>query len=422
MRLYSLTLLKISLAGLVLSIAVAGAVAKHRPQHKRHPVTSRIQAERSANERALAKLQQEIAKYESELNEHEKAERKSRKNIQAFNRRTAALKATIAHLHAQAEALRSTKKQVDETLHVTASTLDTLKGAYARSSRALYVSGALRPLDINEMMLAPTPSDPVRMAYYTELIARAHAMNRTRLDSMKQALASSSHELAGTIASEQAQIGEHQTEAETLAERKAEESQQLAQIQANKQRLEKLIAKRRASAKRLEKIIDDLVLRERAASRRSRIAPRRSNGTRRNLGGSEGLGPQLAPHSLAWPSTSHHIIEGFGEHRNAALNTVTMSLGIDIGTRAGSSVRAAASGIVAVVSSLPSYGTIIVLEHSGGLHTVYANLSKASVRPGESVRTGTIIGASGESDEGTPLLHFEVWNGKSRQNPMGWLK
>ena len=367
-------------------------------------------------------MQQEIAKYESELNEHEKAERKSRRNIQAYNKRTATLKAMIARLKAEAEALVGAKKQVDESLHVTTSTLDTLKGAYARSSRELYISGALMPPDANEQMLAPQPSDPVRMSYYTELIARAHAMNRTRLDSMKAALASSSHALAGTIANEQEQIGEHQSEAETLVERKAEESQQLAQIQANKAKLQKLIAARKASAKRLEKIIDNLVLRERTARRSSRTLRRRSHGTSRDMGGTEGLGPQLAPHSLVWPSASHHIIEGFGEHRNAALNTVTMSLGIDIGTRVGSSVRAAASGTVAVVSSLPSYGTIIVLEHAGGLHTVYANLSNASVRPGQSIRAGTVIGTSGESDEGTPLLHFEVWNGKARQNPMGWLK
>ncbi|HZK77174.1 MAG TPA: M23 family metallopeptidase, partial [Candidatus Kapabacteria bacterium] len=154
----------------------------------------------------------------------------------------------------------------------------------------------------------------------------------------------------------------------------------------------------------------------RRTARRHSVAPSREGGHE------ESLGPARGPHSLDWPSAGHHILEGFGEHRNTELNTVTMNLGIDIAASQGSPVRAAAEGEVALVSSLPSYGTIVVLRHASGLHTVYANLSSASVHQGDRVRAGQTIGRSGINEESVPLLHFEVWSGKSRQNPIGWLK
>ncbi len=416
-------MLKVTIAALILLVASLPAESKRHPRKKHRPTTSQFAAERSQNEKALQRLQQEIAKYESELHEHEKKERQSKQNIRAFDKRTANLKAMIARLQAEASALQGTKNEVDRNLHVTATTLDTLKQAYARSSRQLYMDGALTPINPNEFLLAPTSSDPIRMSYYAQAIARAHAMNRSRLDSMKQSLAESSNELAGTIESEKEQIGEHQTEASTLEEKKAAETEQLSQIQTRKAALLKLIAARKASEKQLEGIIANLIARERA----ERIASRSERRTRRGAAARAfendgGLGAMRAPHTLAWPSASHHILQGFGEHRNADLNTVTMNLGIDIAAKQGSVVRAAAEGKVALISSLPSYGTIIVLEHAGGLHTVYANLSSVTVRQGQHVGAGTIIGTSGVSDENVPQLHFEVWSGKARQNPMGWLR
>ena len=178
---------------------------------------------------------------------------------------------------------------------------------------------------------------------------------------------------------------------------------------------------RRASEKRLENIIANLVTKEHSARRTTKN--RHHATTHEEQSESDlGLGPAHGPHSLDWPSASHRIMQGFGEHRNAELGTVTMNLGIDIASPEGSNVRAAAEGEVALVSSLPSYGTVVVIRHSGGIHTVYADLASSSVQAGTHIRAGQTIGRSGASEMSGAVLHFEVWKGKSRQNPIGWLK
>ena len=115
-------------------------------------------------------------------------------------------------------------------------------------------------------------------------------------------------------------------------------------------------------------------------------------------------------------------MQGFGEVHNRELGTVTINLGIDIGMPHGSAIHAAEEGTVSVISSLPSYGTIIIVNHSGGVHTVYADLAGVNVSRGQKVSRGTSIGTSGDNSELGAILHFEVWKGRAKQNPMRWLK
>ena len=97
-----------------------------------------------------------------------------------------------------------------------------------------------------------------------------------------------------------------------------------------------------------------------------------------------------------------------------------MNLGIDIASPEGSPVVASAEGEVVLVSTLPSYGTV-VSSASGGI-TVYADLASASVQAGTHIYAGQTIGKSGANEMSGAVLHFEVWKGKSKQNPVGWLK
>ena len=410
----------IAIFAILLVTAATSDAVKHRPRKKstgRKPASA-LQHKRASTEKALAKLQQEIAKYESELREHEKKEKRSKETIRAFEKREASLKAAIARLEREAEALRGQKSEVDQSITETTNLLTTRKEAYANSSRQLYIQGALAPID--PLFTSATESDPIRMSYYAQVISQAHAMDKSRLDSLKQSLGLSSENLASTIATEQEQIGAQQHAATTLEQKKAAEAKALAQTQINKARLKKLLAERKASEKRLENIIANLVTKEHAAKRTTKN--RRRTTSHEEIENDVELGPAHGPHSFDWPSASHRIQQGFGEHRNAELGTVTMNLGIDIATAEGSAVRASAEGEIALVSSLPSYGTVIVIRHSSGIHTVYADLAGALVQAGTHIRAGQTIGKSGSSEMSGAVLHFEVWKGKSKQNPIGWLK
>ncbi|HET7152748.1 MAG TPA: M23 family metallopeptidase, partial [Candidatus Kapabacteria bacterium] len=125
--------------------------------------------------------------------------------------------------------------------------------------------------------------------------------------------------------------------------------------------------------------------------------------------------------SLSWPCTSHRIAEHFGERVNPTLGTVTVNPGVDIKSPKNSDVYAVADGTVSLVYWLPSYGTILILDHRNGYRTVYANLADASVKQGQHIRAHQVIGKSDASAADGEVVHFEIWKDRDKQNPENWL-
>lgn len=94
--------------------------------------------------------------------------------------------------------------------------------------------------------------------------------------------------------------------------------------------------------------------------------------------------------------------------------------GIDIAASAGSSVKAAADGVIAAITKDTEQVPIVVIRHSGGLLTVYAGLDGIKVAKGAKVKRGQTIAAV---RSGNPaFLHFEVRKGVDSVDPLTYLQ
>ena len=81
-----------------------------------------------------------------------------------------------------------------------------------------------------------------------------------------------------------------------------------------------------------------------------------------------------------------------------------------------------ADGRVRFAGTMAGYGTVIWVDHPGGVTSVYGHLSELSVAEGAAVDGNTPIGLSGNSGNATgPHLHFEVWKGGKEQDPVRML-
>jgi murein DD-endopeptidase MepM/ murein hydrolase activator NlpD len=101
-------------------------------------------------------------------------------------------------------------------------------------------------------------------------------------------------------------------------------------------------------------------------------------------------------------------------------------LGIDFGlaTAPGSPITAAAGGTVLFAGgdACCSYGYYVIVEHSGGLKTLYAHLSRIDVSKGDTVARGQTLGLAGRTGYARGFhLHFEVFKDDSRVDPMLYL-
>jgi murein DD-endopeptidase MepM/ murein hydrolase activator NlpD len=123
-----------------------------------------------------------------------------------------------------------------------------------------------------------------------------------------------------------------------------------------------------------------------------------------------------------WPVVGR-LMSGYGKRDDAFTGGQIFHTGIDIAAATGTPVRVAADGVVASAEWLGGYGKLIIVDHGHGLRTYYAHLSRIDVLPGQEVRLGQIIGASGATGRVTaPHLHYEVRIGGNAVNPHSYLE
>lgn len=125
---------------------------------------------------------------------------------------------------------------------------------------------------------------------------------------------------------------------------------------------------------------------------------------------------------LPFPVASGVIVEKFGEHPHPTLKNVKLPFnnGINISTKPGSNVKVVFDGVVKQVIAIPGYNQCILVQH-GNYFTFYCKLTTVVVKVGDKVSTGTLLGALDPMGS-TATLHFELWNGTTKQDPELWLK
>ena len=121
---------------------------------------------------------------------------------------------------------------------------------------------------------------------------------------------------------------------------------------------------------------------------------------------------------VQWPANTTAVNDGFG-YRGDEFHG-----GIDIMAPGGSTIMAASPGTVVTVAEDSGWGAYVKVDHGGGIYTLYAHMVSGSqtVSVGQFVNAGDSLGIVGQTGYASvPHLHFEVYAGGSRVDPMGWL-
>jgi murein DD-endopeptidase MepM/ murein hydrolase activator NlpD len=116
------------------------------------------------------------------------------------------------------------------------------------------------------------------------------------------------------------------------------------------------------------------------------------------------------------------ISSGYGERVHPILGTSRMHNGADFSAGRGDPIRAAADGTVILAGVKGGFGNTIMIDHGGGMVTLYAHQSKLGASVGQKVKVGETIGFIGSTGLSTgPHLHFEVRINGTPKNPAKYL-
>ena len=124
---------------------------------------------------------------------------------------------------------------------------------------------------------------------------------------------------------------------------------------------------------------------------------------------------------LPWPIRDGVIIEHFGQHNHPVFKNIKLPFnnGVNISTESHAQVFCIFDGTVKQVLVMPGYNQCVLVQH-GDYYTFYTKLEKITVKSGDAIKRGQVIGSLVET-EGTSVIHFQLWKGTEKQDPEQWI-
>lgn len=249
---------------------------------------------------------------------------------------------------------------------------------------------------------------------YLDVLFGANDFNDfvTRMDILKR-VARQDVDLVNKVKAERelilAKKAELETDRAAIVELKKAAEEKKALISARKQEQQKTLDSAVSERDQAESAYQELLENSRQIEQMiRRIQPG-------NAGSAGGSG------ALMWPA-SGPITSPFGWRTHPIFGTARYHSGIDIGADYGDTVVAADSGVVIYADWMGGYGKAVVIDHGGGISTLYGHNSELLVSEGQRVGKGQAIARVGATGYATgPHLHFEVRENGSTVDPMSYL-
>ena len=412
-----MTVLRCAILCLLTILAVAPAF----PQKTR---------EITKQERELGKLRNEIAAFEKRLRESEKREQSTLEHLDDLEQQSALIRQLIRKLREEEKSITKDIDDAKESIDGLEKQLRALRTHYAGYVRSVYKNG--RVYDVELLFSSNSINQLLIRIEYLKRFSGQRVNDLKRILQKKTELEEENDQLLQTLKNERALLVEKTKEEQSLKTKVTQRQRVLNRIRKDKRTYRQELSRKTAAVKRIEQLIADLIEKERL--KREELRKKREAAAareRERLAASKATpGPiiEIEPTGvfaqkrglLRWPVASGMITSKFGNQTHPVLKTVTQNSGVDISVKVGTDVMAVAEGEVSLISFIPGYGNVVILNHYSGYRTVYAHLSDIHVVEAQKIREGDPIGKSGDSLAGS-ILHFEVWQEREKMNPESWL-
>ena len=218
-----------------------------------------------------------------------------------------------------------------------------------------------------------------------------------------------------------------------VKEEKATVENTRAQLEKDKAEAEVLVADAQAKKAKVEdkeseqQVLLDQAIYDRDTSERMyeeimAASQEVANMIRRSQMSSAGYsGAPAGAGGMIWP-ISGPITSEFGWRTHPIFGTARFHSGLDIGGDYGMPIYAAASGTVIYAGWISGYGNAVIIDHGGGITTLYGHNDSLNVSEGENVAQGQVIAMCGSTGNSTgPHCHFEVRENGEPVSPYGYL-
>ncbi|WP_434749218.1 murein hydrolase activator EnvC family protein [Paenibacillus amylolyticus] len=399
---------------------------------------------------SISDIDQQIQQLESKAASAKQEQKKAAANKQEAqhykNKTNEYLKVVLEQINVVSDELASVSLQIENTEDELRTTKEELQAAEDRivargkllesRVRLMYTDGAVSYLDV---LLSSTS--------FTDFLTRAdslktivdqdqHLLDEHKAD--KQLVVEKKADLDRQYAQAKSLYSQKKQRKSQLNEKEKEKQVLLASYDAKIEQSEELTAEQEAvlmqiAGKRSALLQEKNKLREQqaaaaakaraAALARAKAATKQP--TRVSSNGNSAVTYSSGSGIFAKPVSGGRISSSFGPRIHPITGEVgKMHAGVDFAVPVGTSVHAASGGIVIMAEWYSGYGYTVIVDHGGGLWSLYGHLREGGfkVSKGDTVNKGDTIAESGNTGNSTgPHLHFEVRDNGTAVNPMNYL-
>ncbi len=394
-------------------------------------------------------LQKQIAETETLLNTTKKNVGSQLNSLAALTGQIEERKRYILSINRDMEAIGQELSSLSRQLAVLRGQLMEKRRKYAASVRYLYKNRSIEE-KLMFIFSAENLAQTYRRIRYVREYATYQRLQGEEILKKQRQIAAKQAELEQVKQAKESLLKEREAEKGKLEVQEKEKRTLIASLRKKQRGLQNEISRKRREANRLNARIDRLIAEEiekarkqaEEEARREAAARRKENEAKDNPAAGK---PKAAPlerfsmskadrelsgtfagnrGKLPVPITGPYLIAShYGQYSVEGLRGVKLdNKGIDIQGKPGAQARAVFDGKVAAVFKLN--GLFNILVRHGAYISVYCNLSSASVKTGDTVKTRQPIGTvfSDASDGGRTVLHFQLRMEKEKLNPEGWLE
>ena len=334
-----------------------------------------LQTQQQQLQEQIEQANQELSNTQSELSEN-------LQEVEKLDEKISTSEAELQKLNEQVETLKASMKQIEDELNEVTEKYEKQKKVFEKRVVALYETGEIDYLDI--LLNSNSVSEFVSSYYVISEITEADNELLNDIAEKKDTIALSKEKL--------------ENEKEELASL-VETQQRTSKILQNTKTIrESYISKLSDEEKEKQAQIDEMTKQYEEVNRQILELAE------------QGLDTQYIGGELAWPVPGYtKITSKYGMRVHPITGQYKLHTGVDIGAPTGANFIAANDGIVVKSEYNTAYGRMVIIDHGGGISTLYAHGSEFLVEVGQTVKRGDAVLKVGSSGYSTgPHAHFEV--------------
>ena len=368
-----------------------------------------------------AQLEKEIAAINRQLKDNARSSSRALTDLSLVRRKIAARQELIAESDREIRALDDSMKVRQQEIDRLQARHDTLSLYYNRLVRGAYKNRDSR-LWYMYILSSENIGQAVRRFGYLKGLSRNMSDQAKHIQETAAALELEKDRLAGLREEAQVLRGQRQADVDALRSEEGESASLVARLEKDRKKYQNDLKKKNREVEALNREIAEII-RKATAKPKSGGKSTAKGGKTTSTAIDETLSKNFAANKgrLPWP-VEGTVIESYGQHYHPVYKNVKLPFnnGVTLAVARGAQAKAVFGGTVSQVVVIPGYNQCVLVQH-GSYFTFYCKLKSVTVKAGEKVKTGQVLGTV-DTLSGEDQFHFQLWQERNPQNPENWLR